>query len=115
MYDPDGTQRQEKITAEELRDICAGCIEYKCLLFTPKSVPHSLSTDDAEPYAKSIKIPVVDLIVDFGDHVRGPRLNHIGNVRPARLGPHMRSQLRRRRLIGSINPCAQAKPAITRS
>jgi hypothetical protein len=83
-YDPDGTQRQQKIDADEARELAAGCTEFKCLLFTPRTVPHSLSSDNNEPYSRSIKIPVVDLLVDFGDAARGIKINHVGNVRHAR-------------------------------
>ena len=83
-YDPDGAQRQARVGADEARELAAGCAEYRCLLFTPRSTPHSLSPGEtSEPYAHAIKIPVVDLLVDFGD-ARGPRINHVGNVRHQR-------------------------------
>ncbi len=82
-HNPDGTHRQEKISAEAAKELCADCQEYKCLLYLPKSMPHVLAADSHEPYAQTIKIPVVDLIVNFSTK-HTIKLNHVGNVRPAR-------------------------------
>ena len=90
----DGMQRQEKISAGEAAELCAGCQEYKCMLFTPRITPHALAADSDDPYAKSVKIPIADLIVDFGDAVRGVKLNHVGNVRSARHATARTGELR---------------------
>ena len=87
-YDADNTQRQRRIGEAEALEIIGatpGVREFRCLLFMPPTTPHSLSPGDpAEPYSRAIKIPVVDLLVDFGDPRRGPRINHVGNVRHQR-------------------------------
>ena len=84
-YDPDGAQRQSRVSEDEAADIAAGAREHRCLLFTPHSSAHMLSPGDAnEPYARAIKIPVVDLLVDFGDPPRRTRITHVGNVRHQR-------------------------------
>ena len=80
--DDDGLQRQYEIKRSDAEHKTKKRQPYKCILYTPPINPFAAgSIGNAEPYSTSIKIPVVDLLVDFGYHKGPPRINHTGNVR----------------------------------
>jgi len=83
--DADGLQRQHEVKRSNAELTALKHTPYRCILFTPPINPFAVgSIGNAEPYSQSFKIPVVDLLVDFGYHKGPPRLNHVGNVRPSR-------------------------------
>jgi hypothetical protein len=83
--DVDGMQRQTEIKRSEAEHKTKKRMPYKCMLYTPPLNPFNAgSIGSSEPYSTSIKIPVVDLLVDFGYHKGPARINHVGNVRPMR-------------------------------
>jgi hypothetical protein len=83
-HSPDGVQHQSEVKRSEAEHLTRKRTPFKCVLYTPHINPFAAgSIGNAEPYSASIKIPVVDLLIDFGYHKGPARINHVGNVRHA--------------------------------
>lgn len=86
--DEAGNQLQERINKSDFERMKSGLREMRCLTLNPPGTGFAPTTgtsgDPNElPFQFAFKLPVCDLVVDFGDAKSGPRLITIGNVRPA--------------------------------